>query len=151
MAGGALATETAGRPRGGWQPGPLEYHPSRVIVRFADTITANAATDSITRLGYSLRQTADFEPSAIFPSGLRIGIVELPDSARVDDAIIKLNTATGILYAERDSKQYKDTPVFPNDPHFNKTWGLHNENCQDKDPEMSGNPVDDADIDAPEA
>jgi len=111
MAGGALATETAGRPRGGWQPGPLEYHPSRVIVRFADTITANAATDSITRLGYSLRQTADFEPSAIFPSGLRIGIVELPDSARVDDAIIKLNTATGILYAERDYKQYKDTPT----------------------------------------
>ncbi len=28
---------------------------------------------------------------------------------------------------------------------------MHNENCQDKDPEMSGNPVDDADIDAPEA
>ena len=151
MAGGALATETAGRPRGGWQPGPMEYHPSRVIVRFADTITTSAATDSITRLGYSLRRTADFEPSAIFPGGLRIGIVELPDGARVDDAIIKLDAAPGILYAERDSKHYTDTPVFPNDTHFNRTWGLHNQNCQDKDPEMSGNPVDDADIDAPEA
>ncbi len=149
--GQTLATETAGQPRGGWQPGPLEYHPSRVIVRFADTVTANAAADSITRLGYSLRRAADFEPSASFPGGLRIGIVELPDGARVDDAIIKLDAAPGVLYAERDYKQYRDTPVFPNDTHFSKTWGLHNENCQYKDPEMSGNPVDDADIDAPEA
>lgn len=32
---------------GGWQPGPEAYHPSRVLVRFSDSIFAEEATDSI--------------------------------------------------------------------------------------------------------
>ncbi len=142
--------------RGGWQLGPEAYHPSRVIVRFADTISTNAAVDSIQHLGYSLHRIADFKATAAFPSGVRIGIVELPESETPDAAVARLNAAPGILYAERDYMRYKydvpwDVPVIPNDPEFVKMWGLHNENCQFKDPRMPGNPVDDADIDAPEA
>lgn len=151
-AGGARSAGASVKRRGGWQPGPTEYHPSRVIVRFADGITTSAATDSIRRLGYSLRDTADFEPSVSFPAGLRIGIVEIPEHVNVNDAVAALGGAPGILYAERDYKVYPDTPFFPNDPRFPETWGLHNQDLPSeyKDPEMPGWPVDDADIDAPE-
>ena len=144
------------RLAGGWQPGPAEYHPSRVMVRFSDVMTASAAEESIIRLGYTIERRVEFEPTSQFPSGLRLGIVNIPANASVDSAISALRTAPGILYAERDYKQYKaqmqaDAPVIPNDTHFDKMWGLHNLNCQYKDPRMQGDPVDDADIDAPEA
>jgi hypothetical protein len=73
--------------RGGWQLGPEAYHPSRVIVRFADTISTNAAVDSIQHLGYSLHRIADFKATAAFPSGVRIGIVELPENETPDAAV----------------------------------------------------------------
>lgn len=142
--------------RGGWQPGPDIYHPSRVIVRFSDAFTTNAATDSIQRLGYSVYRVADFKPTAAFPSGVRFGIVELPEGVSPDAAISRLGNAPEILYAERDYIRYKyqvpmDAPVIPSDPDFAKLWGLNNEDCQFKDPRMPGEPADDADIDAPEA
>ena len=142
--------------RGGWQPGPDIYHPSRVIVRFSDAVTTNAATDSIQRLGYSVHRVADFKPTAAFPGGVRLGIVELSEEVSPDTAISRLSSAPEILYVERDYIRYKDqvhmdTPIIPSDTHFDRMWGLHNEDCQYTDPEMSGNPVDDADIDAPEA
>jgi PKD repeat protein len=144
--------------RGGWQPGPEAYHPSRVIVRFSDSVTTNAATDSIQRLGYSVYRVADFKPTAAFPSGVRFGIVELPEGVGPDTAISRLGNAPEILYAERDYIRYKDqaymdTPIVPNDPHFARMWGLHNENLPDEyaDPRLMDYAVDDADIDAPEA
>jgi len=148
----ARAIETMG----GWQPGPDIYHPSRVIVRFSDALTTDAATDSIQRLGYSVYRVADFKPTAAFPSGMRLGIVDLPEEVGPDAAISTLSDAPGILYAERDYIRYKDqaqvcTPIIPNDTHFGRLWGLHNENCQYSDPRMGGSPVDNADIDAPEA
>jgi len=142
--------------KGGWQPGPDTYHPSRVIVRFSDAFTTNNAVDSIQQLGYSVYRVADFEPTAAFPSGVRFGIVELPEEVSPDVAIFRLGDAPGILYAERDYIRYKDqvqvdAPIIPNDAHFDKMWGLHNKNCQHIDPHLPGSPVDDADIDAPEA
>ncbi|HAI87150.1 MAG TPA: hypothetical protein DCL63_09220, partial [Firmicutes bacterium] len=141
---------------GGWQPGPEAYHPSRIIVRFSDAFTTSNAADSIQRLGYSVYRVADFEPTAAFPSGVRFGIVELPEEVSPDVAIFRLGDAPGILYAERDYIRYKDqvqvdAPIIPNDAHFDKMWGLHNKNCQHIDPHLPGSPVDDADIDAPEA
>jgi len=141
--------------RGGWQPGPDIYHPSRVIVRFSDVINTNAAVDSIERLGYSVDRIADFKPTAAFPNGVRFGIVELPEEVSSDTAISRLSNAPEILYAERDYIRYKTKstwrPHHPQRHSFRQDVGLHNENCQHKDPEMSGNPVDNADIDAPEA
>lgn len=151
--GSSLAVSPGAEFRGGWQPGPLEYHPSRVIVRFADAVTTSAAADSIARMGYSLRNTAEFEPGAACPAGVSIGIVEIPEHAQIDDAIASLSRDPGILYAERDYKHYKAAPRMPSDTRFPETWGLHNENLPPayKDPRMQGDPVDDADIDAPEA
>ena len=143
--------------RGGWQSGPDAFHPNRIIVRFADTIAPNAAVDSLQQLGYSVQNIVDFQATSAFPEGLRIGIVELPDGVSPDSAISRLSTSRDILYAEKDYMRYKydvsqDIPLLPNDTHFDKTWGLHNENAQYVDPRMlSGVPVDDADIDAPEA
>ncbi len=155
-AGGVWATGPEFELRGGWQPGPDIYHPSRVIVRFSDAMTTNAAVDSIERLGYSVKCVAHFKSTEAFPNGVRFGIVELPEEVSPDMAVSRLGNAPGILYAERDYIRYKDqvymdTPIIPNDPEFAKMWGLHNENCQYKDPRMQGSPVDDADIDAPEA
>ncbi len=153
-AGSALAKQA--EPRGGWQPDPDAYHPNRIIVRFSHAVTANAAVASIQQLGYSVQTIADFKPNPEFPHGVRIGIVDLPEGVSPDSAISRLRVAPGILYAERDYIRYEDqvygdAPIIPNDPEFNKMWGLHNQNCQFKDPRMAGDPVDDADIDAPEA
>ncbi|HPU62227.1 MAG TPA: PKD domain-containing protein [Bacillota bacterium] len=141
---------------GGWQRGPDAYNPNRVIVRFSDAVTKDAAVSAIQQLGFSVYRTADFKPTPSFPNGLRIGIIELPEGVTPDSAISKLSVSPGILYAEKDYIYYKvqmptDTPVFPNDPEFHKMWALHNESCQYIDPVMPGDPVDDADIDAPEA
>ncbi len=137
---------------GGWQPGPEAYNPGRVIVRFSDAITAEAATESIQRLGYSISRVAEFKATANFPIGARFGIVELPEGYTPDNAVNALNALPGIMYAQKDWIYYLDSaPVIPNDKHFDKMWGLHNENCQYRDPEMQGDPIDDADIDMPEA
>ncbi|MDD2202165.1 MAG: hypothetical protein PHQ21_07555, partial [Firmicutes bacterium] len=127
--------------QGGWQPGPDTYHLSRVIVRFSETVSSEAASQSIDALGYSVKEIADFGTSMNFPHGLRIGIVELPEGVSPDAAVDRLGKAPGILYAERDYIRYKDqvygdAPIIPNDPQFNKMWGLHNDNCQFKDPRM---------------
>ena len=55
--------------RGGWQTGPELYHPQRILVRFADLVTAEAAVESLENLGYALRDVVDFRPSAQFPAG----------------------------------------------------------------------------------
>ncbi len=155
-ASGALAQNPATALRGGWKPGPDTYHPNRVIVRFADTVSAEAASESIERLGYTCGRVAEFEPSAAFPGGLRIGVINLPSRETPDTAVARLSRMPGIVYAERDYVRYKDqavidSPIMPNDSNFAQMWGLHNQNCQYVDPRMGGSPVDDADIDAPEA
>lgn len=87
---------------GGWQPGPEAYHPTRLIIRFADNaMTTAAATDSIQSLGYSLQSTVNFRPSASFPSGLRFGAVEIPEHEDIDSAMARLSGLPGIMYAER--------------------------------------------------
>ena len=143
-------------PRGGWQGGEDYYHPQRVIVRFADVVTPAEAVASMEQLGYSVLNVASFQPTRAFPSGLRLGIIELPEKTSVDQSIVQLQSLPGILYAERDYIRYKydvpqSIPLFPNDTYFDRMWGLHNEGVTDIDPEMLGIPVDDADIDAPEA
>ena len=146
--------------RDAWQNGPGEYHPSRVVVKFQDAIFAQAATDAIGSLGYSVSRVAEFVPTARFINGARFGIVALPEGEGVDKAISKLETLPGILYAEKDYVFYPDSSagalpehVQPNDTYFDRMWGLHNENLPPEywDPGMSGQPVDDADIDAADA
>jgi hypothetical protein len=71
--------------RGGWQPGPDIYHPSRVIVRFSDAISLQTLLPiQYSDLGYSVHRVADFKATAAFPSGVRFGIVELPEEVSPD-------------------------------------------------------------------
>jgi subtilisin family serine protease len=151
---GALGFEA--KMGGGWQPGPDEYHPSRLIVEFDTGIRIQAAADSVHKLGYSLESVQSFVPTEKFPGGLSVGIVDIPESETVDRAIARLNGAPGIIRAERDYKKYKcSEPVFPNDIYFPQMWPLHNHDLPEnyRDPEMPWyyDPVNDADIDAPEA
>ena len=87
---------------GGWHRGPAAYNPDRVIVRFSDAVTKDAAVSAIQQLGFSVYRTADFKPTPSFPNGLRIGIIELPEGVTPDSAISKLSVSPGILYAEKD-------------------------------------------------
>lgn len=151
---GALGFEA--KMGGGWQPGPDEYHPSRLIVEFDTGIRIQAAADSVHKLGYSLESVQSFVPTEKFPGGLSVGIVDIPESETVDRAIARLSGAPGIIRAERDYKKYKcSEPVFPNDIYFPQMWPLHNHDLPEnyRDPEMPWyyDPVNDADIDAPEA
>lgn len=115
------------------QPGPDTYHPNRVIVRFSDVVSREAAVTSMQRLGCSVSAIAGFRPTVSFPQGVRLGIVELPKGMSADSAISMLSSDPGILYVERDYLRYPDqarikTQVFPNDVYFDRLWGLHNEN-----------------------
>ncbi|HAI86176.1 MAG TPA: hypothetical protein DCL63_04215, partial [Firmicutes bacterium] len=149
---------------GGWQCCPEAYHPSRVIVRFAgNTMTTAAATGTIRSLGYSLQSTVGFQPSASFPSGLMIGSVDIPEHEDIDAAMARLKSLPGIMYVERDAVFYPDVystdeaPVIPNDPLFEAMWGLHNHNLPGRywdplfDDEEDQCPINDSDIDMPEA
>ena len=153
--GGVNAQAISAELIGGWQPGPDTYHPSRLIVRFADSVmTTAAATDVVQSLGYSVCKVASFESSARFPSGFRVGIVELPQGESLSTAMATLETAPGVTYVEKDPVCYPDqASVMPNDTFFERLWALHNENLPREyiDPRMEGAPVDDADIDMPEA
>jgi PKD repeat protein len=123
-------------------------------VRFSDAFTTNNAVDSIQRLGYSVYGVADLKPTAAFPNGVRFGIIDLPPEADIDNAITKLAVMPGILYVERDAVYYlSNPPVIPDDPLFPLMWGLHNHDLPSYywDPDLVGEPVDDADIDMPEA
>jgi PKD repeat protein len=151
-----LAARTPIGAAGGWQSESTEYHPSRLIVKFSDATVRGQAAEAVNRLGYSLEREVSFESTSLAPAGLRLGVVNIPDGVSLDAAMARLSAAPGVDYVQRDYKHYKDqvftdAPVFPTDPMFDRMWGLHNEDVEYVDPEMDGTPVDDADIDAPEA
>ncbi|BAS27042.1 PKD domain-containing protein [Limnochorda pilosa] len=150
--------EKPSRERSAWQPGPLEYHPDRVIVRVRGGLAAQEATDGLRAMGYAQVRPVSFTSSRAFPDGLDLRIITLPESESVETAIGRLSTRPEVLYAERDWKVYwaQTGALFPDDPLFPAMWGLHNEALPEEywDPEMvdaGGVPVDDADIDMPEA
>jgi len=148
--------------KGGWQPGPERYHPTRLLVRFSDIIGAEDATNTIESLGYSLYKTADFSGNSAlvgFRDCARIGIVEIPENERMENAISALSALPGIMYVERDPVHYPASvgasaaSVAPDDIWFEALWGMNNHDLfpSYRDPGMTGDPVDNADIDMPEA
>ncbi|MBE3574316.1 MAG: PKD domain-containing protein [Firmicutes bacterium] len=159
MAGNAAAAPPPGKFHGGWQAGPVEVNPERILVRFKDSSSVNtvqAAAERFQALGLQLEKTAHFGPSKRFPRGLDIHIVKVPKGTDVRREAAELSRRPEILYAEPDYKVYRDgAPVFPSDPYFNLMWGLHNPGAsqmppQADDPELSAPAVADADIDMPE-
>ena len=165
VAVGGLSTRAADalppdKERSAWQSGTLEYHPSRVIVRFRSDVAATAGVQALGDLGYAAARPVSFRPAAALPDGLTLYVVELPEDQTAEQAVSRLSQLPGVLYVERDWKVYKDQAVLPRqavmpgDPAFvaGAMWGLHNQDIPEAyvDPYMEGEPVDDADIDMPE-
>ena len=78
----------------------------------------------------------------------RLHLVELSDESTLTSVMERLNRDSRVEYAEPNFYLYaSETPVPPDDPYFEKLWGLHNTGQ-----EANGSTgTEDADIDAPEA
>ncbi len=72
----------------------------------------------------------------------RLYRISFPAGSDLDRAVSELGSSSGIAYAERIPR-IEFFSTYPNDPHFNLQWGLHNTG-------QAGGQVD-ADIDAPKA
>jgi subtilisin family serine protease len=77
----------------------------------------------------------------------RIYTFKVEENTNVLDAIDAFEKNSFVEYAEVNGIGHAASPVFPNDAHFGKQWGLHNTGTSP--PEHPGKA--DADIDAPEA
>jgi subtilisin family serine protease len=77
----------------------------------------------------------------------RIYTFKVVENTNVLDAIDAFEKNPFVVYAEVNGIGHAASPVFPNDAHFGKQWGLHNTGTSP--PEHPGKV--DADIDAPEA
>ena len=77
----------------------------------------------------------------------RIYTFKVEENINVLEAIEAFEQDPFVEYAEVNGIGYAASPVFPNDAHFSKQWGLHNTGTSP--PQHPGKA--DADIDAPEA
>ncbi len=82
--------------------------------------------------------------------------VKLPKDVKVEEALELYNLDSQVEYAEPNyhfqSDEYNVIPAFPDDPDFNKQWGLHNTGQSINNiPSTITQGTPDADIDAPEA
>jgi subtilisin family serine protease len=120
--------------------GDAPYKPGELIVRFAaNTDGRLPCTEEKNQLLNSVgggKIKYDFK---IVPG---LSVVELPEWTTVEQALLALNGADGILYAQ-PNYEVKALSTFPNDPRFDELWGMHNTG-------QTGGTFD-ADIDAPEA
>ncbi len=78
-------------------------------------------------------------------------LVRIPASMSVDEAVLTYQSKKFVEHAEPNYLWYPEAPVFPNDPHFVRTWGMHNIG-QDFSPGLFWEKgIPGADIGAPEA
>jgi len=111
-----------------------EYDSDSILVRFDSE--SSAAEGGALLAGSRLS-----DPLPLLP-GLRE--ISLPATVTVEDAIAIYQAESSVVYAEPNFEfRLDNTPVYPDDPGFADTWGLHNTG-------QSGGTID-ADIDAPEA
>ncbi|GAI56940.1 unnamed protein product, partial [marine sediment metagenome] len=117
------------------------YKLNQLIVRFAAKADGKhlSLTERNNQVISSLSGGAVKRSFRIVPG---LSVVKLPAGMTVGEALQRLNRAEGVLYAEPDYK-VRAFSNFPNDPNFDKLWGMHNTG-------QTGGTAD-ADIDAPEA
>jgi len=115
----------------------LNFVKGEILVKYRGSVEKNALKDY--EEYYGARTIERFMDGA--------HRVKLPKDVKVEEALELYNLDSQVEYAEPNyhfqSDEYNVIPAFPDDPDFNKQWGLHNTG-QDR-----GTP--DADIDAPEA
>jgi subtilisin family serine protease len=110
--------------------------PGELLVRFDPGLSAGARSD------VRRRARADFERQLPL-KGLQVVTLEPGDS--IAAARARFERQPGVLYAEPNL--YRQVARIPNDPFFDRLWGLHNSGQSVQG--SLGTP--DADIDAPEA
>ena len=111
------------------------YEPERLLVRFAPQVLG---AHRVGILAAALPGAEVERTYRIVPGLCR---VKLGGGATVEQALMTVNKAAGVLYAEPDYEVQAD--AVPNDARFSDLWGMHNTG------QTGGWP--DADIDAPEA
>ncbi len=109
-----------------------EFVENQVLVKFKPTVTIQSAD--------ALLSDMNIQVERIY-SEISVRKLELPEQLSVDEAVKKLKESPNVEYAEPNYVYH--TFVTPNDPDFDKLWGLHNTG------QTGGS--NDADIDAPEA
>jgi subtilisin family serine protease len=113
---------------------PKHFVDDEVLVKFAPKIAAAERDRIVGAVGGKLVDSLDFSD---------VWKVQLPRAGQVLDAVLRLQQERLVRYAEPNFIGYADSTIFPNDPSFKNTFGLHNTG-------QTGG-VADADIDAPEA
>ncbi len=122
--------------------GSPEYREGYLLVRFTEEgTTASAQANRLAVLqsagGGTIARSYTLVPG--------LTLVQLPSGTTVAEARIRFSATLGIRYAEPDFFGYYT--AVPNDPQFNRLWGLNNTGQTIEG--VAG--VADADIDAPEA
>jgi len=125
-------------------PRPLprkDFAPERIVVKFKKSTPAGLINNI-----HAAQRAAKVTELSFTKLKLKLSLVQLEQGQSVETAVQKYSQNPNVIYAEPDYI-YSIDSVTPNDPQYNKLWGLHNSG------QLVNNSVGtiDADIDAPEA
>ncbi len=110
----------------------VEYVPGEVLVKYKPQLTASDVSSLAQRVGIQLVEQ--------IPQ-IDIQVYRIQTDRTMENVLAALRGETSVAYAEPNYIQH--ALEIPNDPYFNRLWGLQNEG-------QTGGTFD-ADIDAPEA
>lgn len=132
-----------------------EYVDGQIIVKLKPMLTISRAADMEAAAEefhlLNARLGAEIIESMSIDHDTELFLVRIPASMGVDEAILTYRSNKFVEYAEPNHLWYPEAPVFPNDAHFWRLWGMHNTG-QDFYPNVFWEKgIPGADIGAPEA
>lgn len=132
-----------------------EYIDGEIIVQLKPMLTVSSAVGMEAAVeGFHLLNVelgAEIVESMSVGHDAELFLVRIPASMSVDEAVLTYQSKKFVEHAEPNYLWYPEAPVFPNDPHFVRTWGMHNIG-QDFSPGLFWEKgIPGADIGAPEA
>jgi|CZCA01.1.fsa_nt_gi subtilisin family serine protease/PKD repeat protein len=135
--------------------GEPEYVDDEIIVKLKPMISMHYVADMKTAVaGLHLLNTqlgAEIIDSMRIDHETELFLVRVPARMTVDEAVVTYKSSKFVEYAEPNYLWYPEAPVFPNDLHFWRLWGMHNTG-QDFYPGIFWEQgIPGADISAPEA
>ena len=135
--------------------GEPEYVEDEIIVKLKPMVSMShvadmeAAVTGFHLLNVELR--AEIIESMRIDHEDELFLVRIPAGMTVDEAVVTYKSSKFVEYAEPNYLWYPETPLFPNDAHFWRLWGMHNTG-QDFYPGVFWEQgIPGADISAPEA
>ena len=105
---------------------------------------ANIGSVPVDRLSASLGALRANRLTPAKPGMPSLFVVELPEGTEIDQALAAYRLLPGVLRAERDHLGHGggDRDFTPNDPHYAKQWGLHNDGTFALSPALAGADID---------